>query len=144
MYHLPVFEVLKGILKVLAWIGENLPDNPRLARWLILIGILSGGALFLPTDATDVGMFLSMIQVLCVTAGSICMVLGLFVFFRRTVWRRQEKLEPRVLSLDLVGYQSKVEKETSNPISLGGRGQPPGASAEEKEWASREWGRRLK
>jgi len=34
-------------------------------------------------------------------AGIICIVLGLFVFFRRAVWRNQEKRGAGLLSLDL-------------------------------------------
>jgi len=34
-------------------------------------------------------------------AGIICIVLGLFVFFRRAVWRNQEKRGSALLGLDL-------------------------------------------
>jgi hypothetical protein len=41
------------------------------------------------------------LQVLSLIAGIICIVLGVFVFFRRAVWRNQEKRGSGLLSLDL-------------------------------------------
>jgi hypothetical protein len=41
------------------------------------------------------------LQVLSLIAGIICIVLGAFVFFRRAVWRNQEKRGSGLLSLDL-------------------------------------------
>jgi len=43
----------------------------------------------------------SILQVLSLIAGITCIVLGLFVFFRRAVWRNQEKRGSGLLSLDL-------------------------------------------
>ena len=41
------------------------------------------------------------LQVLSLIAGIICIVLGVFVFFRRAGWRNQEKRGSGLLSLDL-------------------------------------------
>jgi len=41
------------------------------------------------------------LQVLSLTAAIICIALGLLVFFRRAVWRNQEKRGSGLLSLDL-------------------------------------------
>jgi hypothetical protein len=41
------------------------------------------------------------LQVLSLIAGIICIVLGVFVFFRRAGWRNQEKRGSGLLGLDL-------------------------------------------
>ena len=92
-------EFLKAVLKGLAWLGENFPDNPRLGRKLLLIGVVLVATIFLPNSSPEVGDPILMLQLLCVTAGGPCLILGSFVFFRRWVWRRQDKRAPVVTTL---------------------------------------------
>ena len=89
------------ILKDLAELAENFPDNPRLGRKLLL----GGGALlctiFVPDTSPSWGVLILILKSLCVISGAVCMVLGTFVFFRRWVWRRQEKRPPIITTLRL-------------------------------------------
>ena len=48
------------------------------------------------------------LPVLSLIAGMICIVLGVFVFFRRAVWRNQEKRGSGLLSLDLSGPRNNL------------------------------------
>lgn len=87
-------------LKGAAWVAENFPDDPRLGRRLLAAGgALIGLHVYLShppwRDSTV------LLQNLCLVAGIICGILGLFVFFRRAVWRRQEKAGSGLTSLDL-------------------------------------------
>jgi hypothetical protein len=99
--HVPIVELLKAILKGLAYVAENFPDNPRLGRRLLIGGGLLLSTLFLPVNSPDWGDFLSVLVPLCTITGGVCVVLGTFVFFRRWVWRRQEKRTPVITSLRL-------------------------------------------
>lgn len=95
------FELLKALIKGLAWLGENFPDNPRLGRKLLLVGGVLVSMILVPNTSPDLGDFILMLQVLCVIAGGSCLILGSFVFFRRWVWRRQDKRTPVIMSLGL-------------------------------------------
>jgi hypothetical protein len=88
-------------LKGLAWLGENFPDNPRLGRRLLLGGTILVSSVFLPENPQDPDDPFLVVKVFCIIAGTVCLVLGTFVFFRRWVWRRQEKRAPVITSLKL-------------------------------------------
>lgn len=94
-------ELLKTIIKVLAWFGENLPDDPRLGRKLLLAGGVLVCVIFVPSTSPDWGNVIFGLQLLCVLGGGLCLILGSFVFFRRWVWRRQDKRAPVIMSLEL-------------------------------------------
>ena len=100
MDHL-FLELLKAILKGLAWLGENFPDNPRLGRKLLLVGGALVSTIFVPNTSPELGDLILLLQILCVIAGGPCLILGSFVFFRRWVWRRQDKRAPVIMSLGL-------------------------------------------
>jgi hypothetical protein len=95
------YELLKLLLKGLAYLAENFPDNPRLGRKLLLVGGALFSAVFAPTTSPEWGGLVAVLQLLCTIAGGVCLLLGTFVFFRRWVWRRQEKRTPVVMSLNL-------------------------------------------
>ena len=98
--HFPILELLKALLKGLAYVAENFPDNPRLA-WKLILG---GGALIatilVPTISPELND-VALVAVPCAIAGCVCVLLGAFVFFRRWVWKRQDKRPPVVTSLNL-------------------------------------------
>lgn len=98
MDHLFI-ELLKAILKGLAWLGENFPDDPRLGRKLLLVAGVLISTVLAPTTSPEWGDFVLVLQLLCVIAGGICLILGSFVFFRRWVWRRQDKRAPVITTL---------------------------------------------
>ena len=98
--HFPILEFLKAVLKGLAYVAENLPDNPRLGRRLLFWGSVLIATLFVPRPTPE-WKDLILLQVPCALAGIVCWILGVFLFFRRWVWRRQEKRAPVVTSLNL-------------------------------------------
>lgn len=95
------FELLKAIIKGLAWLGENFPDDPRLGRKLLVIGGALVSLIFVPSTSPELGDLIVLLQVLCVIGGGSCLILGSFVFFRRWVWRRQDKRAPVIMSVGL-------------------------------------------
>ncbi|HYL83558.1 MAG TPA: hypothetical protein VE263_04935 [Candidatus Angelobacter sp.] len=97
----PILEFLKALLKGLAYVAENFPDNPRLGRKLLFAGAVLVSTILAPTSSPEWGDLVLILQVLCVIAGGVCLLLGAFVFFRRWVWRRQDKRTPVVTSLNL-------------------------------------------
>ncbi len=89
------------ILRALAVLAENFPDNPRLGRRLLLGGGLLLCALFVPGTSPEWGDLILVLQYLSAITGAVCVILGAFVFFRRWVWRRQENRPPIINSLRL-------------------------------------------
>jgi len=89
------------ILRALAVLAENFPDNPRLGRRLLLGGGLLLCALFVPDTSPEWGDLILVLKYLSALTGGVCVVLGTFVFFRRWVWRRQENRPPIITSLRL-------------------------------------------
>jgi hypothetical protein len=94
-------QLIIEILRDLAELAENFPDNPRLGRRLLLGGGVLVCAIFVPDTSPNWGILILILKSLCVITGAVCMVLGSFVFFRRWVWRRQEKRPPIITSLRL-------------------------------------------
>jgi hypothetical protein len=92
-----IIEILRGLAKL----AENFPDNPRLGRKLLLGGGLLFCALFVPDTSPEWGDLILVLKFLSAITGGVCMVLGTFVFFRRWVWRRQEKRPPVITTLRL-------------------------------------------
>jgi hypothetical protein len=89
------------ILRALAALAENFPDNPRLGRNLLLGGGLLLCALFVPDTSPEWGDLILALKCLSAITGGVCLILGAFVFFRRWVWRRQENHPPIIISLRL-------------------------------------------
>jgi hypothetical protein len=92
-----ILEILRGLAKL----AENLPDNPRLGRKLLLGGGLLLGTIFVPDTSPEWGDLILVLKFLSAITGGLCTVLGAFVFFRRWVWRRQENRPPIITSLRL-------------------------------------------
>jgi|SRR5215472_6792390 len=92
-----IFEILRG----LADLAEHFPDNPRLGRNLLLVGCLLVSTIFAPTTSAEWGVLVLIVKSLCVITGGVCWILGSFVFFRRWVWRRQDRRAPVITSLKL-------------------------------------------
>jgi hypothetical protein len=88
-------------LKALAWLGENFPDHPRLGRRLLLAGIILVSSVFLPANPQDPDDPFLIVKAFFIIAGTVCLVLVTFVFFRRWVWRRQDRRAPLITSLKL-------------------------------------------
>jgi hypothetical protein len=87
------------LLKGLAWLGENFPDNPRLGRRLLLGGGILLCAFFVREKPEDWADAILITKSLCVITGGVCIILGSFVFFRRWVWRRQDSRPPTITTL---------------------------------------------
>ena len=98
--HFPILEFLKALLKGLAYVAENFPDNPRLGRRLLFWGSLLVASIAIPRPTAEWDDLI-LLQVPCAVAGIVCWILGAFVFFRRWVWKRQDKRHPVVTSLNL-------------------------------------------
>jgi|SRR5215467_5229223 len=90
-----IFQLIKG----LAWLGENFPDNPRLGRRLLLFGVLFTSVFFLPYSSADSDDPVFGLMILSLVIGIVLLVLGAFIFFRRWVWKRQDKRAPVVTTL---------------------------------------------
>jgi len=89
------------LLRALAALAENFPDNPRLGRGLLLGGGVLLCALFVPDTSPELSDLTLVLKYLSAIAGGACVVLGAFVFFRRWIWRRQENRPPIITSLRL-------------------------------------------
>jgi hypothetical protein len=100
------------LIKSVAWIGENFPDNPHLARRLLMAGgLLLSASWYLAESSWRDSTF--SFRRLCLIAGIGCGFLGLFVFFRRAVWWRQEKTGSGLTSLDLSGRNNPAGSRVS-------------------------------
>jgi len=84
-------EILIHLGRGIAWVAENFPEDPRLGNRLLLVGAALIGAFWFLAHSPQWMDSTFILQVLSLIAGIICMVLGLFVFFRRAFWRNQEK-----------------------------------------------------
>jgi pilus assembly protein TadC len=93
--------LLYELLKHLGPLVESIPDSLRFGRRMLIGGVALVCAIFVPTISREWGIAILILQVLCVVTGGICLLIGAFVFFRRWVWRRQEKRQPVVTSLNL-------------------------------------------
>ena len=89
------------LLRALAALAENFPDNPRLGRKLLIGGGLLLCALFVPDASFEWGDLILILKYLIAITGGVGVVLGAFVFFRRWVWSRQENRPPIITSLRL-------------------------------------------
>ena len=97
MYQHLIYELLKHLGPLV----DSIPDSPRVGRRLLMSGGVLLSALFVPTTSPQWGDLILICQVLCAITGGVCLMIGGFIFFRRWVWRRQEKRTPVVTSLDL-------------------------------------------
>ena len=94
-----MIHLLLHVIKFLGWVAEHFPDDPRLGWKCLLGGTLLAAAIFVPERFVGENLALYVIQILSLITGIVCFVLGLFVFFRRAVWRLQDRREKRTISL---------------------------------------------
>ena len=96
-----IIHLLKALLKLLAWIEGKLPDRPRLAVKLLLIG---GGLLLplaFPSLFDDSGFGGAVLALNLVVGGFLCLLTGCYILFRRGTWKWQEKRAKKFISLNL-------------------------------------------
>lgn len=96
-----IIKLLELALKGLGPLAENFPDDPRLGRKLLLGGSLLVLTIAAPTTSPEWGDFILILKSLCIIAGGACWILGGFVFFRRWVWKREDRRVPVITSLNL-------------------------------------------
>ena len=92
-----IFQLIRG----LAWLGENFPDNPRLGRRLLLFGSALVSIFFIPYQSVDGDDPILGLMTVSLIIGIVLLVLGAFIFFRRWVCRHQERRAPVVTTLRL-------------------------------------------
>ncbi len=91
--------LLIHLIKLLVWAGEHMPDDPRVGWKCIGSGSVLAAVVFLPQRFTEEQPGLFAMQVISVVAGTVLLLFGLFVFFRRAVWKLQDKRAKRTISL---------------------------------------------
>jgi len=94
MGHLIIY-----LLKLLVWVGDSFPDSARIGWWCLGSGTVLVSAMFVPDQVLGHNELLSDLRPIVSIAGVVCILLGLFVFFRRTVWRLQDRRAKRTISL---------------------------------------------
>jgi hypothetical protein len=95
------YEMFIGILRLLKWSEEKLPDKPRLGFTLPAIGAASAGlTLLLPSEEDWRLEFAGLIFTAYLLAGRYG-VLGSYILFRRTVSMWQDKRAPGITTLRL-------------------------------------------
>jgi hypothetical protein len=96
-----ILHLLKYLWKLLVWIEENLPDSKPLGLKLVLVGLAAISPIFLLShfpNTSDAGILLT---VLAAIAGSLVLLLGGYILFRRAVWYLQDKRSERISTLRL-------------------------------------------
>ena len=87
------------LLELLAWVGDSFPHSPRIGWWCLGSGTVLMSAVFVPDQALGHDELLGDLRYTVSIAGLVCILLGLFVFFRRAVWRMQDRRAKRTISL---------------------------------------------
>jgi hypothetical protein len=95
------YELFIGILRLLKWIEEKLPDKPRLGLALLVVGAFIVGLARNLLSPEDLGPDAVDLQSLWIVLGSASSVLGGYILFRRAVWIWQDKRAPRITTLHL-------------------------------------------
>jgi hypothetical protein len=95
------YGIIMSVLRGLAWLAENFPDDPRIAKRLLLIAALLIAAFFLSYNPPGYEDLILILRYLALISGAVCATLGSYVFFRRAVWWRQDKAGSGLVSLDL-------------------------------------------
>ena len=94
--------VLDQIINSYRWVNK-VPDDPRVARRLVIAGSILCLAFIIPINfRADWNLpFALLLEFLCLIAGIPCLLLGGFVFFRRAVWARQQRVGSGLVDLGL-------------------------------------------
>jgi len=95
------YDLFIGFLRLLKWIEEKLPDNPRLGFTLLMIGAVIVGLARMLLTQENLGPGAADLQSVWFFLGGTCGVLGGYILFRRGVWMVQDKRAPRITSLRL-------------------------------------------
>src|SRR5260370_2197647 len=86
------------ILRALAVLAENFPDNPRLGRRLLLGGGLLLCALFVPDTSPEWVDLILILKYLSAITRRVSVVFAPFVFSRPSVWIRHDNRPPIINS----------------------------------------------
>lgn len=81
------------LIKAILWVGENFPDDSELADRLLLGGTPFLVFALLPSRLTAGNVPWYFAKWAIVAMGAASIFLGAFVYFRRFVWNRQQKIE---------------------------------------------------
>jgi|SRR5579863_7054381 len=91
--------LLQHIFKIIAWADENLPDSKPLAWKLVFIGL----AALAPLLALRYFPNLDDLAILPIFGfaliGTACLLIGGYIFFRRGIWRWQDRRSARIISI---------------------------------------------
>jgi hypothetical protein len=91
--------ILEWTLKLLKYVEEHLPDNPRQGLKLLLVGSVLLAITLGLRIPSEWGPDAAALLFIGVLAGSVCATLGAYILFRRLIWIWQDKRSPRITSL---------------------------------------------
>jgi uncharacterized membrane protein YczE len=93
--------IIIEFVKHLEDIEQRVPDSLRLALILCAVGpmfVAAGSFIRIPAEfgtEPDAPLFLGLF------IGGLSIILGVFIFLRRAVWKLQDRRRPRIVSLNL-------------------------------------------
>lgn len=96
-----IIHLLRALIKLLSWIDGKLPDRPRLAVKLVVIGAVLLTPVAFPKLIIQLGTGGSVLALNLVIGGMVCLLMGSYILFRHGMWKWQEKRAKKFISLNL-------------------------------------------